>query len=77
MPRDAASLWQIVLVLDMLSNDFRGSLISRDLGNISMRGEEISLLHSPVGIGPPSCKMKVILMNSMEEAPTTGVGGEN
>lgn len=65
VPRDAASLWQIVLVLDMLSNDLQRSLVSWDLGRISMRGEEISLLHSPGGIGPPSCKMKMVLLDEL------------
>lgn len=41
MPRGAASLWQIVLVLDMLSNDFQRSLVSGDLGSISIRGEKV------------------------------------
>lgn len=65
VPRDAASLWQIVLVLDMLSNDLQRSLVSWHLGHISMRGEEISLLHSLGGIGPPSCKMKMVLLDEL------------
>lgn len=55
----------------MLSYDLQRRLVSRDLGNISIRGEEVPLLYSPVGFDLPSCKMKMILLDELGERGST------